>query len=88
MGDQTTVTVGVDTHSDVHVTVVLDHTGRLLDTRSFPTTTRGFAQLATEIMRCLKRYIAREAFNLLAGQAATIRTFAMTDDRPTALRKL
>src|SRR4051812_37617077 len=47
MGDQTTVTVGVDTHADVHVAAVLDHTGRLLHTRSFPTTTRGHAQLAT-----------------------------------------
>ena len=46
MGDQTTVTVGVDTHADVHVAAVLDHTGRLLATRSFPTTP-GFAQLAT-----------------------------------------
>jgi transposase len=47
MGDQTTVTVGVDTHADVHVAAVLDHAGRLLDARSFPTTTRGYAQLAT-----------------------------------------
>jgi transposase len=47
MGDQTTVTVGVDAHADVHVAAVLDHTGRLLDTRSFPTTTRGYTQLAT-----------------------------------------
>jgi transposase len=47
MGDQTMVTVGVDTRADVHVAAVLDHTGRLLDTRSFPTTTRGYAQLAT-----------------------------------------
>jgi hypothetical protein len=47
MGDQTVVTVGVDTHADVHVAAVLDQTGRLRDTRSFPTTMRGFAQLAT-----------------------------------------
>ena len=47
MGDQTTVTVGVDTHADVHVAAVLDHTGRLLDTKSFSTTMRGYAQLAT-----------------------------------------
>lgn len=47
MGDQTTVTVGVDTHADVHVAAVLDQAGRMLDTRSFPTTTRGYAQLAT-----------------------------------------
>ncbi len=80
------VTVGVDTHTDVHVSAVLDPAGRLLGTRSFPATTRGYAQLATwaesfgrdyvarriaegktktEIMRCLKRYIAREVFPLL-----------------------
>jgi transposase len=47
MGDQTLVTVGVDTHADVHVAAVLDQSGRLLDTRSFPTTARGYAQLAT-----------------------------------------
>jgi transposase len=47
MSDHTMVTVGVDTHADVHVAAVLDQLGRMLDTRSFPTTTRGFAQLAT-----------------------------------------
>jgi hypothetical protein len=41
------VTVGVDTHTDVHVAAVLDQAGRLLGTGSFPATTRGYAQLAT-----------------------------------------
>ncbi|MFG3559018.1 IS110 family transposase [Micromonospora sp. NPDC047557] len=41
------VTVGVDTHKDVHVAAVLDQTGRVLGTRGFPTTMRGYAQLAT-----------------------------------------
>jgi hypothetical protein len=41
------VTVGVDTHADVHVAAVLDPAGRLLETRSFPATTRGYARLAT-----------------------------------------
>jgi transposase len=41
------VTVGVDTHTDVHVAAVPDPAGRLLETRSFPATTRGYAQLAT-----------------------------------------
>jgi transposase len=44
---KTMVTVGVDTHTDVHVAAVLDPAGRLLETRSFPATTRGYAQLAT-----------------------------------------
>ena len=41
------VTVGVDTHTDVHVAAALDPAGRLLETRSSPATTRGYAQLAT-----------------------------------------
>jgi len=43
------VAVGVDTHTDVHVVAVLDQTGRLLATRDFPATIRGYAQLATWI---------------------------------------
>jgi transposase len=40
------VTGGVDTHGDVHVAAVLDSaTGRSLDTRSFPTTAAGYAEL-------------------------------------------
>ncbi len=47
MNDQMTMTIGVDTHTDVHVAAVLDPAGRLLETRSFPATTRGYARLAT-----------------------------------------
>jgi transposase len=43
----TIVTVGIDTHTDVHVAAVLDQAGRLLATASFAATTRGYAQLAT-----------------------------------------
>ena len=39
------VTVGVDTHSEVHVAAVLDERGRLLGTESFPTTSKGHRQL-------------------------------------------
>src|SRR5712692_8615255 len=46
LGD-TIVTVGVDTHSDVHVAAALDQAGRLLGIASFPVSTRGYAQLAT-----------------------------------------
>ena len=42
-----TVLGGVDTHKDVHVAAVLDQAGRVLATKSFPTTVRGYAQLAT-----------------------------------------
>jgi transposase len=41
------VTVGVDTHKDVHVAAVLDEAGRVLGTRGFPATVRGYAQFAT-----------------------------------------
>jgi transposase len=39
------VTLGVDTHADVHVAVVLDHLGRVLDTLEIATTTAGYRQL-------------------------------------------
>jgi transposase len=41
------VTVGVDTHGEVHVAVVLDERGRLLGTHSFPTTIDGHRSLVT-----------------------------------------
>lgn len=47
MDDKRIVTVGIDTHIDVHVAAVLDQMGRLLATASFAATTRGYAQLAT-----------------------------------------
>jgi transposase len=47
MDGEQLVTVGVDTHTDVHVAAVLDQAGRLLGTASFPATTRGYARLAT-----------------------------------------
>jgi len=43
----TNVTGGVDTHKDVHVAAVVDETGRILSTDSFPTTSKGYAQLLT-----------------------------------------
>jgi transposase len=44
-GDDLRVVAGVDTHKDVHVAVVLDELGRLLDTASFPATARGYRNL-------------------------------------------
>ena len=41
------VIVGVDTHLDLHVAAVLDHHGRLLDTKEFPASTRGYVALVT-----------------------------------------
>jgi transposase len=42
----TQVTVGVDTHADVHVAAALDALGRVLGTRTVPSTPAGFAELA------------------------------------------
>src|SRR3712207_312900 len=39
------VTVGVDTHDDIHVAVALDHLGRNLGTTTIPTTPQGYRQL-------------------------------------------
>jgi transposase len=39
------VTGGVDTHADEHVAAVVDETGRILGTRSFPATGAGYRQL-------------------------------------------
>jgi transposase len=39
------VTVGVDTHAEVHVAAAVDHLGRLLGTHSVPTTPAGYAAL-------------------------------------------
>jgi transposase len=41
------VTLGVDTHADVHVAAALDERGRRSGTHSVPTTPAGFAELAT-----------------------------------------
>jgi transposase len=49
-GTGVVVTVGVDTHADVHVAVALDQLGRRLDTRSFVTTPSGYTQL--RVIQC------------------------------------
>ena len=35
------LTIGIDTHSDIHVAAALDEQGRLVGTESFPTTPAG-----------------------------------------------
>lgn len=42
---QLLVTLGVDTHAEIHVAAALDHLGRELGTLSMPTTVAGFRQL-------------------------------------------
>ena len=39
------ITVGVDTHAEVHVAVATDSFGRRLDAISVPTTPAGYAEL-------------------------------------------
>jgi transposase len=39
------VTLGVDTHAELHVAAALDERGRLLGTCTIPTTATGFAEL-------------------------------------------
>jgi transposase len=41
------VTIGVDTHSDIHVAVALDQLGRRLGTITIPTTPEGYRELET-----------------------------------------
>jgi transposase len=41
----TAITVGVDTHKDLHVAAVLDERGALLATEAFPATAAGYEQL-------------------------------------------
>jgi len=43
--DQPFVIIGIDTHADLHVAVVIDLLGRRLGDRSFPTTRAGYGQL-------------------------------------------
>jgi transposase len=45
------VTGGVDTHTDVHVAAVVDGTGRILGSNSFPTTVAGFRHLLAWMRR-------------------------------------
>lgn len=45
------VTGGVDTHTDVHVAAVVDATGKILGSESFPTTTAGFRALLAWMRR-------------------------------------
>jgi transposase len=45
------ITVGVDTHVDVHVAVALDQLGRRLGSLSFPTTPTGYGELVAWVGR-------------------------------------
>ena len=43
--EEVRVTVGIDTHGEVHMAAVLDERGRLMAIEGFPTTTGGHRRL-------------------------------------------
>ncbi|MFD2093664.1 hypothetical protein [Blastococcus deserti] len=58
-----TVTVGVDTHEDTHVVLVRMGTDQRTRDYVARRTTQGMSR--PEIIRCLKRYVAREVYAAL-----------------------
>ena len=69
------VTVGVDTHLDLHVAVALDHMGRRLDDLTVPTTEAGYAKLLrwAEALGNLERVGIEGAGSFGAGLARFLR---------------
>lgn len=45
--DELRITIGVDTHAEIHVAAALDQDGRLLGTKTVPTTTPGHHDLVS-----------------------------------------
>jgi transposase len=81
------VTVGVDTHRDVHVAAVIDQTGRLLATQAFPASTRGYVGLVTwaERFGAVERIGVEGTGTYGAGLARFVRAYglpAVEVDRP------
>ena len=62
------ITVGLDTHLDLHVTVALDHLGCRLDELTVPTTEAGYAKLLrwAEALGSLERVGSEGALGLSA----------------------
>ena len=69
------VTVGVDTHLDLHVAVALDHLGRRLGELTVPTTEAGYAELLgwAEALGDLERIGVEGAGSFGAGLARFLR---------------
>ena len=69
------VTVGVDTHLDLHVAVALDHLGRRLGELTVPTTEAGYAELLgwAEVLGDLERIGIEGAGSFGAGLARFLR---------------
>jgi transposase len=72
------VTGGVDTHGEVHVAAVIDATGRILGTESFPATLAGYRSL----LRWLRRHgeVASVGVEGTGSYGAGLARFLASDD--------
>jgi transposase len=73
------VTVGVDTHLDLHVAAVVDQTGRLLGTKEFAASTRGYVALVTwaERFGAVERVGVEGTGTYGAGLARFVRAYGL-----------
>ena len=73
------VTVGVDTHLDLHVAAVVDRTGRLLGTKEFAASTRGYVALVTwaERFGAVERVGVEGTGTYGAGLARFVRAYGL-----------
>jgi transposase len=81
------VTLGVDTHADTHVAAALDQAGRLLGTRTVPTTPAGYAALLAwaSTLGCVDRIGVAGTGSYGAGLARWLRVHGqavLEVDRP------
>jgi hypothetical protein len=67
------VTVGVDTHADVHVAAAFDQIGRLLATRSVPSTPADYRALVAWAARLSDSAVARPVGATRSRRVATTR---------------
>jgi hypothetical protein len=77
------VTVGVDTHLEVHVAAVVDRTGRLLGTQGFPASTRGYVALVTwaEGFGAVEHVGVEGTGTYGAGLARFVRAYGLQESR-------
>ncbi|MBM7277224.1 hypothetical protein JTZ10_05575 [Gordonia rubripertincta] len=81
MIDTQVVVLGVDTHQRTHHAAIVAADGPPLADREFPATSSGYRHVERrsaehktkkDIIRCLKRYVAREVFNDLTTDLGRI----------------
>jgi transposase len=73
------VTVGVDTHLDLHVAAAVDQTGRPCGTKAFAASTRGYVALVTwaERYRRVERIGVEGTGTYGAGLARFVRAYGL-----------